>query len=561
MDVLVNLSSGLPLDVAVTDQLLSLQQHGKKQHKKFVNSRLTGKTEKFHDPIKRNSIGLFNSLKKKITLKSKKSVEVNRDILAKLLSISMKKCRVIDFDKALTCPLSPVPLSLCNADSSMRKTDKSKLLKKILAMQITQTESTHDRTNTIYILDFMALIRTMSNLPETFEGLASRVIKSVPTGFKRVEIIADCYFENSIKNSERMKRGTSTKILVKSSKSKIPRDFSKFLQSGDNKTRLVELIFQSIQDDRVQVLNSLRTNQLILSGENCCWLLGLSSVQVHDNLVSNHEEADTKVIAHAHHALVNEAGGQVMIRLHSGDTDIVVLVVSLFQSYKERVAIDNGSGNARKTICLCDIAVSPLRASSTIGIHAFSGNDYMSSFFRKGKNICWEIMTKYTKFENCFAELGITVQLSMEIFNVIEEYVCHVYGYKEKSINLVRSKLFYNKEKREHKVTDLSTLPPCQDVLLFHAKRANMIAYIWRNSIHAHIDYPDINEHGWQSNGEIYWMLDAFPHDIEQLLEDERDYDGTDDDDDGDDDDDSSNDLLEYGSEVESDDDEFNELY
>ena len=68
------------------------------------------------------------------------------------------------------------------------------------------------------------------------------------------------------------------------------------------------------------------------------------------------------------------------------------------------------------------------------------------------------------------------VQLSA--FNVIEQYECHLYGCKEKSINLVHFKPFYKKEKREQKVTDLYALPPCQDVLLFNAKRTNMIAYI-----------------------------------------------------------------------------------
>ena len=45
-------------------------------------------------------------------------------MLAKLLAICIKQERKIDFQKALTCPLEEVPLALCNADGSMRKTNR-----------------------------------------------------------------------------------------------------------------------------------------------------------------------------------------------------------------------------------------------------------------------------------------------------------------------------------------------------------------------------------------------------------------------------------------------------
>ena len=60
---------------------------------------------------------------KKISLKNRrKLIEINRDILAKPLSISLKEDKQIDFEKALKYSLSEVPLSLCSADGAMRKT-------------------------------------------------------------------------------------------------------------------------------------------------------------------------------------------------------------------------------------------------------------------------------------------------------------------------------------------------------------------------------------------------------------------------------------------------------
>ena len=69
---------------------------------------------------------------KKPTAKNKKSIiDVIRDILAKLLSTYVRKREKIDFEKALKCLLGDIMLSLENADSTMRKTNKRKLVKNI----------------------------------------------------------------------------------------------------------------------------------------------------------------------------------------------------------------------------------------------------------------------------------------------------------------------------------------------------------------------------------------------------------------------------------------------
>ena len=47
----------------------------------------------------------------------------------------------------------------------------------------------------------------------------------------------------------------------------------------------------------------------------------------------------------------------------------------------------------------------------------------------------------------------------------------------------VRWKKSDQKLYREHKLTDLTSLPPSKRVFLYSAKRANLNAYMWRNSI------------------------------------------------------------------------------
>ena len=61
----------------------------------------------------------------------------------------------------------------------------------------------------------MATIRTMKEIPETLEDLAWQLMKLLPSGYKRADVVADTHQENFIKSMERKDRGDARKILVK----------------------------------------------------------------------------------------------------------------------------------------------------------------------------------------------------------------------------------------------------------------------------------------------------------------------------------------------------------
>ena len=121
-------------------------------------------------------------------------------------------------------------------------------------------------------------------------------------GYLQVDLVTDCYFKSTMKDAERTKRGTSSKIIT-SPRFKVPREFHNFLCNGENKTRMIELIFQTIKEKRVYCLNLLKTTKLILSREKECATITLSNCCDCPNLLSNHEETDTNVIAHSMQAL------------------------------------------------------------------------------------------------------------------------------------------------------------------------------------------------------------------------------------------------------------------
>ena len=306
--------------------------------------------------------------------------------------------------------------------------------------------------------------------------------------------------------------------MVKSLQSKIPRDFQGFLLNGDNKTRMMELIAEYIETHKAKVFNILRTNKILISLDNKCISISRLSTTVEESLKSNQEEADTKVILHCYQILKSNETSTVTLRSPSGDTDIVVLSVALLYEFRNRVILDDGSGDNRKIVRLSSLDIEKDLLDALVGFHAFTGNDYVSSFFRKGKEKCWKLVEKTKKFQNAFSMLGENSEINDDLLLMLEEYVCQLYGYRNKSTNSVRFRIYEKKYNKENKVIDMATLPPCNSVLRLHILRSNMVAALWKRSMIANIEMPDITQHGWDVNGNINWVEEVFPTDVEDIL-------------------------------------------
>jgi hypothetical protein len=163
--------------------LLSSAIVREQRHQDFVENRLCSNNTPFSEPIKRVKVQGFNTQFKRSLIKDKRTVDINRDVLAKLLAISMKQEKIIDFQKALKYSLRELSLSLCNPDGTMRKTNKSKLLKNISSRTMDTIKTTFERDTTALIIDLMALIRTATNIAETFERYVWKLVNMIPKGY------------------------------------------------------------------------------------------------------------------------------------------------------------------------------------------------------------------------------------------------------------------------------------------------------------------------------------------------------------------------------------------
>ena len=148
-------------------------------------------------------------------------------------------------------------------------------------------------------------------------------------------------------------------------------------------------------------------------------MLTYSSVREVDELTSTQEEVDFGLLLHGQHSLKSESA--TLIRSYSGDTDIFVMV--LFAFSKEPLFIDIDTSTSRKVICIADFNVNKGELTALVGVHAMTGGDYVSSFFRKGKTTCWKKMIEKAQFIRGMMQLGDNVDISKGIYNNLEAYV------------------------------------------------------------------------------------------------------------------------------------------
>ena len=96
--------------------------------------------------------------------------------------------------------------------------------------------------------------------------------------------------------------------------------------------------------------------------------------------------------------------------IRSSDTDVVIILVSMIAKHKLSnetknygiIIMDSGVGNKRRFINLSELSndlecKTPGLPTALPGLHAFTGTDYNSAFYRKGKNIPFQILENDSK--------------------------------------------------------------------------------------------------------------------------------------------------------------------
>ena len=325
----------------------------------------------------------------------------------------------------------------------------------------------------------------MIALPATFGELAEKVIKSLPSA-PQVHFVADTYKRDSIKATERSRRGEGDKFLLKGPSTKLPKDWKGFLKNGENKNQLVKFllsewrkdIFATVLLDKKLFVNSCTECMLLTSADG-----KTVECQPINELFSSQEEADTRIILHAiYHS--ESALTEESIIVRSSDTDVLLLLLYFSSRIGRDIYLDVGVGNNRRLLPITSMAtdLGPGMCEIYLGLHAFTGCDSTSSFVTKGKIRPVNTLKRNPQLQPAFKKLG-RPDLDTDTEDQLEHFVCCLYGRpKSKSINktrydLLRQKFDVGRQRgpllSNYNGTDLSLLPPCKSSLKMHMQRAN----------------------------------------------------------------------------------------
>ena len=197
----------------------------------------------------------------------------------------------------------------------------------------------------------------------------------------------------------------------------------------------------------------------------------------------------------------------------TSDIDIPVTLLGLFGHKNTPITVDNGTSKNRKRLRIDSPSFSRLQQKALVGYHGQSGNDYLFGFLRKTKKLWNTLVANDEKLLHFFSKLG-EGDLTEEMHKEAEEFACKMYGDKRlTSVNKLRAKLFWTRLRKNDRVPDLSTLPPCSSTL------RKMLRKMWKRAGVPIQSLDPFENNGWLPDGTIIDRIDqAFPTDVETLF-------------------------------------------
>jgi len=324
---LINISSGIVAPVDVRNDLQHAFQIGTSGAEKFVVDRigLNGNVD-FFAPLRTNKLKTFATMGS-TTIAKLTSTTVNLKCTEKLFArlLVIGQTRNVDLHHLLTYSLTTVPASLGTGDGQLVKTVKSKIMHEVERV-VQHVELKDVPQNSALMIDGMALIQMMGTVPSTFCALAQQLLVtlvSLGKHFKseRIDFVVDRYPQISIKNCERSRRAATGSQIVQITRpeQRTPKQFKKFLSSGQNKEELIEFLFCEWKKCDAETLSD--TKLFVCHKEMCHSFHSVNNILVVEEvkeLRSDHEEADTRLLLHAKHA--SKAYSTIIIRCHAAFT-------------------------------------------------------------------------------------------------------------------------------------------------------------------------------------------------------------------------------------------------
>lgn len=533
---LVNISSGKIATKPVVQSLTTIPGKGKGILDNFIAQRLVDGGEKdFWDAVPKSVATTFESMKKSLSFDKAKKLLLDPEVLFRRL-LCVARHREINLKDVLSYELTPVPPALFHDDGAMRKVTKSDLASKLEERCQKETVLKSEAyTRTAYIIDGMSLVQSVNETHfQTFDDLGQIILKRLTRLLKNPDlhievetVVFDRYDVDAslnIKGGERQRRGDSHEHRASHKvigNRKVP-NYKQFLKSGKNKAELIYFLSQYIEARAPDMIAPDKT--LVIAGgypnPETVKQISAEGPCTMENLASTQAEADTRIVLHATHSA---SFPRTIVRCD--DTDVLVLLLHYQSGGMLSREVYMHAGHAGKFttkerfIPVTKIAeeVGPLLCSILPAMHALSGCDTTSGFFKIGKRTAFNALQKHqdelkglSEFNSPGPEVGMDSarKFGILIYKGRKDRLCKTLD----ELRLIHSS-----------TTDkpVVSLPPTEDAFQQHALRAKYQTMVWCSS---HIAKPEVGDpcaYGWTKSGEnlvcIRTLKESAPSDLRNL--------------------------------------------
>ena len=397
---LINIFTGISPPTETGAQILAALTDGEKRLKEFIEDRLSQEKKTFDATLSKQKVPAFD---KKGTSSVERKIQAKGQIpFAKLLIVGQS--RNLNVKELFKHEMSNIPPALFDNKGIMRKCKKSQLVNVLEEKFLSGggDDCTLDQRVVIgkaLVIDAMVVVQSLKGTG-TFEDYSKNLfglILSDSQGYHRVDIVFDVYDPNSIKSAERARRGAQQMctIQITNKDMRVPKHWDDFLSNIHNKNELVKFLMGSWKSMSSQIPAG---QTIVVSGED---VIALNDELLHtDHLISNHDEADTRLVLHASKLLKDYE--TVVIR--TVDTDILVIALHHYQNMVSELVQDRelimwiGTGSHKRYLSVTQLnAAMPSNIKDNLlAAYALTGCDSVSDLFHITKARAIATLEKHT---------------------------------------------------------------------------------------------------------------------------------------------------------------------
>ena len=375
--------------------------------------------------------------------------------------------------------------------------------------------------NEVLIIDFMAYARRipLGKLKlETFNDLATHLCNTftaLASHSKRVDIVFDLYYSESVKEHVRLKRSNDAppiNVDISHGQQKLPVDTKLLWSSSSNKLKFeqvfIKWMLQNFKDPRPFYFGGAYKSCI----QRCVKLTNGNYHEV-NCLKCPQEEADDRIMIHIDNSLRSSTGFKNIV-IASADTDVMVSVLYHYHStwkfiQGSKIWCYNKLGCVTPIHDLYLNLAKPELVSVLPAMHALNGCDTVSKLGSKVAPI------SLTGSFYLIAQFG-KAPMTIEMISNAERFLVHCI--LKSSVTAIatfddlRSEIYH---KSAFKL-DLRKLPCTSGSIVNHIKRAYYQCSLWINAIHqaSFATFLDPNDYGYLLKDDVFVPVSSYDSNI-----------------------------------------------